>query len=173
EDLRAPDGLPLAAAAHGHDQLGPGLGPDLAVDHEAVGLLERLDGRVGLGPEDAVGRDAGAVVAQQVLQRLDRPAPPRVGRHRPRGQGCLAHGFLLPQPANMPLTRACQVTGPTMPSTVIPTPSWKPRTKASVFGPKIPSIASDGGLPLRSRNAASSCTPLTASPWLPRRTVTM
>ena len=44
----------------------------------------------------------------------------------------------------MPLTRACQVTGPTMPSTVTDGMSWwracwKPRTAASVPGPKIPS----------------------------------
>ena len=47
-------------------------------------------------------------------------------------------------PANMPLTSARQVTGPTMPSTVTAGTSsesacWKPRTASSVRGPKIPS----------------------------------
>lgn len=48
------------------------------------------------------------------------------------------------QPDSIPLTSACQVIGPTMPSTFIEEMSacracWKPRTAASGFGPKIPS----------------------------------
>jgi hypothetical protein len=44
----------------------------------------------------------------------------------------------------MPLISACQVTGPTMPSTVTDgmswcRASWKPPTAASVLGPKMPS----------------------------------
>jgi len=57
----------------------------------------------------------------------------------------------------MPLTSARQVTGPTMPSTVIPSACWKPRTAALVLGPKIPSTARPWfELPERLRNVNSS-----------------
>ena len=51
------------------------------------------------------------------------------------------------QKESIPLTRACQVTGPTIPSTTTVAMSvcracWKPRTAASVSGPKLPSTAS-------------------------------
>src|SRR4029450_6895440 len=73
------------------------------------------------------------------------------------------------QPDSMPLISARQVTGPTIPSTVIPSACWKPRTAASVLGPKMPSTCSAWlGSPARKRN--SSCTARTASPWLPRLT---
>jgi hypothetical protein len=87
QDRRAPPGLAAVVATHGHDQLRPGLWPGLAVHDEAVTLLERLDGRVRLGAEVTVGRDAGTVVAQQVLQRLDRRAPASAGRSLATGPG--------------------------------------------------------------------------------------
>src|SRR5664279_2963166 len=82
------------------------------------------------------------------------------------------------QKASIPLTSARQVTGPTMPSTVTEGMSawsacWKPRTAASVCGPKIPSTWIPVlGLPDRLRNWNSSCTPRTASPVLPSWTWT-
>ena len=77
------------------------------------------------------------------------------------------------------MTRACQVLEPTMPSTVTDGMSWwracwKPRTAASVLGPKIPSTCRPLlGSPDRLRNWNSSWTPRTASPWLPCLTVMM
>jgi hypothetical protein len=82
-----------------------------------------------------------------------RPAP-RAPRDVPRwpsrtAAGCpavpLADWVGLPvQKESIPLTRARQVIGPTMPSTVTDGMSWwracwKPRAAASVLGPKIPS----------------------------------
>src|SRR5829696_1123033 len=64
-----------------------------------------------------------------------------------------------------------------MPSTVTDGMSWwracwKPRTAASVLGPKIPSTCKPLlGSPDRLRNWNSSWTPRTASPWLPCLTV--
>src|SRR5262249_1112242 len=89
------------------------------------------------------------------------------GRARPdvdveRTEGRAAHN------ESIPLTSARHVTGPTTPSTVIPRASWKPRTAASVFGPKIPSISRPfPGSPERLRNWNSSWTPRTPSPVLP------
>jgi hypothetical protein len=68
------------------------------------------------------------------------------------------------QKESIPLTRARQVTGPTMPSTVTDGMSWwracwKPRTAASVLGPKIPSTCRPlAGSPDRLRNWNSSWT---------------
>jgi hypothetical protein len=68
----------------------------------------------------------------------------------------------------MPLTRARQVSGPTMPSAPMPSARWKPITAALVLGPKMPSTARPwAGSPERLRNWNSSCTPRTASPVLP------
>src|SRR5918999_939740 len=73
----------------------------------------------------------------------------------------------------MPLTIARQVIGPTIPSEVVPTAVWKPRTKRSVSGPKIPSTCVRSPSPLeRSWNTITSCTARTASPRLPRLTWT-
>src|SRR5882672_3132862 len=76
---------------------------------------------------------------ETVVTRRSRPHPgplraPAAQRTwmRPPGAG---------QNESMPLTRARQVSGPTIPSTVIPSACWKPRTAVAVWGPKIPSTA--------------------------------
>ena len=62
------------------------------------------------------------------------------------------------QKLSMPLMSACQVIGPTMPSTTTSGRSaaracWKPRTAASVLGPKMPSTLRPRlGSPERFRN---------------------
>ena len=79
----------------------------------------------------------------------------------PRLPSTVAEGDQKPegdQKLSMPLTRACQVTGPTMPSTVTVGMSaaracWKARTAASVFAPKMPSTCRPiSGSPERFRN---------------------
>jgi hypothetical protein len=86
-----------------------------------------------------------------IVGQLDRPGPPA-------GQGLTHPGLKLAgwslvvvaarpgvgdqadcSPASIPLTSARQVIGPTMPSTASCNACWKPRTAASVWGPKIPS----------------------------------
>src|SRR5690348_2437016 len=53
-------------------------------------------------------------------------------------EAALRGGF-DPQSESMPLTRARQVTGPTIPSIVSRSACWKLSTAASVPGPKVPS----------------------------------
>ena len=61
----------------------------------------------------------------------------------------------------MPLTRARQVSGPTIPSAPMPRARWKPVTAARVLGPKIPSTARPRpGSSDRLRNLNSSWTPV-------------
>ena len=85
---------------------------------------------------------------------------------RPRG---VADG--RPSPADgksesMPLTRARQVSGPTIPSAPMPRARWKPVTAARILGPKIPSTARPRpGSSDRLRNLNSSWTPVMLAGW--------
>ena len=66
----------------------------------------------------------------------------------------------------MPLTRARQVSGPTIPSAPMPRARWKPVTAARVLGPKIPSTARPRpGSSDRLRNLNSSWTPVMLAGW--------
>ncbi len=75
---------------------------------------------------------------QQVFRKIPAANASFKDWSAPTMHGSIASGSSYPE--SMPLTSARQVIGPTMPSDAIPRAVWKPRTKVSVRGPKMPSI---------------------------------
>src|SRR4029078_10789430 len=131
---------------------------DHAVGGDFPGELEGLHRRFGLRAEAPVAR--AGIVAQcleRLLQVLDRRVvgapfedgfchamPPPASAANPVQPGLSGRVARRSQNDSMPLTSACQVTGPTTPSTLTAGMSaaracLKPRTAASRAGPQIPS----------------------------------
>jgi hypothetical protein len=126
----------------------------------------QLNGHSGLNFPEWTKSSEGCYTARfWHLKRFIRPqsspgSHPLVLCWAPRGP---AKWRIRPSPGgqdeSMPLTRARQVPGPTIPSAVTPVARWNPMTAAMVLGPNPPSPASPRPSPPASPQPASSARP--------------